>query len=60
MNLIFIPYSEDEFPRGLRGDNSWTFGQVMPVILLAVPLINIFESLYHPGRPNLTTRVFYG
>lgn len=29
-------------------DNSWSFGQVVPVILLAVPLINIFET-FHPA-----------
>jgi hypothetical protein len=32
-----------------RGNSDWTFGQVVPVLLLASPLLAIIEFLY-PGR----------
>lgn len=32
-----------------REDNEWTFGQIVPVVLLAAPLLAIWESLY-PGE----------
>ncbi|KAL4860315.1 hypothetical protein BDV12DRAFT_181777 [Aspergillus spectabilis] len=41
-------YSKDEQIDGVT-DSNWSFGQIMPVILLVVPLINIVESLY-PAR----------
>jgi hypothetical protein len=29
-----------------RGSNDWSFGQVIPVVLLAAPLLTIFESFF--------------
>lgn len=46
----------DQDPNSLElfegvSSNKWTFGQVMPIILLALPLINILESFYS-GKSN--------
>ncbi|KAL2844542.1 hypothetical protein BJY01DRAFT_248160 [Aspergillus pseudoustus] len=27
-------------------DNTWSFGQIVPILLLALPLVNVLESLY--------------
>lgn len=29
-----------------RGFSDWSFGQVVPLVLLAAPLLTIFESFY--------------
>lgn len=31
-----------------RGSSDWSFGQVVPLVLLAAPLLTIFES-FHKG-----------
>lgn len=33
-----------------NGNSDWAFGQVVPVVLLAAPLLSLFEYLY-PGKP---------
>lgn len=36
-----------------NGEKSdWTFGQVLPVVLLAAPLLAVFEHLY-PGKHRI-------
>lgn len=34
----------------LEGENDWSFGQVVPVVLIAAPLLSVAEYLY-PGTP---------
>lgn len=38
-------------------DNSWSFGQVMPVLLLVVPFITIVEALYSDESSTRISRV---
>ena len=33
------------------GENTWDFGQLFPVILLALPMLSIAESYYGRGTP---------
>jgi hypothetical protein len=35
----------------LQEDSDWTFGQVVPIVLLAAPLLTIVEYLY-PGTSS--------
>ncbi|RII13305.1 hypothetical protein CUC08_Gglean004606 [Alternaria sp. MG1] len=37
-----------------RGFSDWSFGQVVPLVLLAAPLLTIFESFYTVHQPNNT------
>ena len=48
LNLL---YPDPDFMDLFEGasSNKWSFGQVMPIILLALPLVNILESFY-PGK----------
>ena len=36
------------FLRAPQGNSAWTFGQIVPVVLLAAPLLALAEYLY-PG-----------
>lgn len=38
-------------------DNSWSFGQIMPVLLLVVPFITIVEALYPNESPIRVSHV---
>ncbi|KAL4938113.1 hypothetical protein BDV06DRAFT_226298 [Aspergillus oleicola] len=49
LNLI-LPRTQYYVMFDGSSQNSWSFGQVMPVLLLAVPLTNILESLYPVDR----------
>ncbi|WYZ36429.1 hypothetical protein EsH8_XIV_000029 [Colletotrichum jinshuiense] len=37
---------------GNPGDNDWTFGQVIPIVLLSSPLVYVFELAYKSGPPK--------
>ncbi|KAI9373705.1 hypothetical protein BJX61DRAFT_501636 [Aspergillus egyptiacus] len=45
VNILFPDGSFNEFFQDTE-DNTWSFGQIMPIALLAVPLIHIIETLY--------------
>ena len=41
----------DEVEIDTSGENTWGFGQLFPVILLALPMLSIAESYYGMGTP---------
>ena len=45
----------DEVESDTSGENTWGFGQVFPVILLALPMLSIAESYYGRGTPFLVS-----
>lgn len=56
MNVLYPAPNFDLFFDGIS-DNKWSFGQVMPIVLLALPLINILESFY-PSKSNPAVHVY--
>ncbi|KAL3434218.1 hypothetical protein BDV09DRAFT_204893 [Aspergillus tetrazonus] len=48
LRILNVSHLEPHFDTLFNGINinKWSFGQVMPVILLATPLINVLESFY--------------
>ena len=46
MNLSITRSYVDEVESDTSGENTWGFGQVFPVILLALPMLSIAESYY--------------
>ena len=48
----------DEVESDASEENTWGFGQVFPVVLLALPLLSIAESYY--GRATPFARVVQG
>ena len=57
-HLIYIPNTTDEFEGGTSGEKTWGFGQVFPVILLALPMLSIAESYY--GRRTRFSGIIWG
>lgn len=51
LGALNVLYPDPDFMDLFEGasSNKWSFGQVMPIILLALPLVNILESFY-PGK----------
>jgi hypothetical protein len=57
MNVLYPAPNFDLLFDGIS-DNQWSFGQVMPIVLLALPLINILESFY-PSESSPAVRVYW-
>ena len=48
----------DEVESDTSDENIWSFGQLFPVILLALPMLSIAESYY--GRDTRFSRIILG
>ena len=48
-HLFRIQKYKDEVENSSSDENTWGFGQVFPVILLALPMLSIAESFYGRG-----------
>lgn len=54
-HLLYTRSYMDMIEKDLSGENTWAFGQVFPVILLALPILTFAES-YH-GKGTLFARI---
>ena len=41
-----LPYDQDEATQILSEQNSWSFGQIVPVVLLFLPFLTLVEVSY--------------
>ena len=52
---IFNPraFALDAYPDVLSQENTWAFGQVLALLLLALPLIGLYELIYGKAPQKL-------